>query len=434
MSGKYQLSISCAFLLFLLCSLPIVIRAQWVHAKGTDRQQVYTFAVKESTIFAGANHGIYPDTMYVGGAFRSTDNGSTWIQINNGFVSGTIYSIDVNSFIVVGESLFAGTSNGVFVSQNNGNSWTSVSSGLDSNIYSRNVRALLVRGSKLIAGTANGIFVSSNKGENWVRTDSGFTSMNVKCFCSNDSLIVAGTKDNGIFFSTDDGISWNHIYMSSGWSVSSLAQIGLNLFAGIPDGAGVMLTTDMGRNWKRVTSGLKDTVNHYTLYVTSLASSGNNLFAGTLFYGLYLSTDFGGYWNPVNNGLNLLFGVSSVFVTGKYIFVGADHGIWRRPLSEIVTPVRYSQSLLPKECALFQNYPNPFNASTVISYQLSNRGFVAVEIYDILGRKVEALVSEYESQGQYSVIFDGSQYSSGIYFYQLIAPGVNETRKMLIAK
>lgn len=88
--------------------------------------------------------------------------------------------------------------------------------------------------------------------------------------------------------------------------------------------------------------------------------------------------------------------------------------------------------------ALYQNYPNPFNPTTSIQYAVSNRQFVTIKIFDVLGNEIAALVNEEKPAGSYEVVFNGSALggglSSGIYFYRLQA-GVNiETRKMILLK
>jgi hypothetical protein len=61
-------------------------------------------------------------------------------------------------------------------------------------------------------------------------------------------------------------------------------------------------------------------------------------------------------------------------------------------------------------------------------------GFVSLKVYDILGREVCALVNEVKTQGKYSVRFDASNFSSGIYIYQLKTNGFNSIKKMILAK
>ncbi len=88
----------------------------------------------------------------------------------------------------------------------------------------------------------------------------------------------------------------------------------------------------------------------------------------------------------------------------------------------------------PSSFALSQNYPNPFNPSTTIRYNIPNSGMVTLKIYDILGREVKTLVNQYENGGTYDVNFDASNFSSGVYFYQLRAGGFISTKKMILLK
>jgi hypothetical protein len=83
---------------------------------------------------------------------------------------------------------------------------------------------------------------------------------------------------------------------------------------------------------------------------------------------------------------------------------------------------------------LYQNYPNPFNPVTTISFQLPNRSFVSLKVYDVLGNEVKTLIEKEKSAGQYEIEFDGNELTSGIYFYQLIAGDYTETKKMVLLK
>jgi len=69
--------------------------------------------------------------------------------------------------------------------------------------------------------------------------------------------------------------------------------------------------------------------------------------------------------------------------------------------------------------SLEQNYPNPFNPSTRIRFNINNSGYVSIKVYDILGKEVAILINEELNAGNYEIIFDGKNLSSGIYFYVL---------------
>jgi parallel beta-helix repeat protein/predicted outer membrane repeat protein len=89
---------------------------------------------------------------------------------------------------------------------------------------------------------------------------------------------------------------------------------------------------------------------------------------------------------------------------------------------------------IPGRFALFQNYPNPFNPATTVKYNLPKTCDVSIEIYDLLGRRVETLVQGQQTAGHYQIIWDASDYSSGLYFYRIKAGEYAETRKMVLMK
>ncbi len=84
--------------------------------------------------------------------------------------------------------------------------------------------------------------------------------------------------------------------------------------------------------------------------------------------------------------------------------------------------------------SLSQNYPNPFNPITNINYSVPDRQFVQMKVYDILGREVVTLVNEEKKAGNYSIQFDASRISSGVYFYQMKAGSYSVTKKLILLK
>ncbi len=84
---------------------------------------------------------------------------------------------------------------------------------------------------------------------------------------------------------------------------------------------------------------------------------------------------------------------------------------------------------------LSQNYPNPFNPLTTISYSIPKTNFVTLKIYDMLGREIQTLINEVQEPDKYSINFDASKLSSGVYFYKLRVGTIFEkTNKMLFMK
>ena len=87
-----------------------------------------------------------------------------------------------------------------------------------------------------------------------------------------------------------------------------------------------------------------------------------------------------------------------------------------------------------RDFSLEQNQPNPFNPTTTIKYKLTSSGHVSLKIYDLIGKEVTTLVNEVKNVGTYSVEFDASAYSSGIYFYKVETNGFTSVKKMMLVK
>ncbi|HLG94517.1 MAG TPA: T9SS type A sorting domain-containing protein, partial [candidate division Zixibacteria bacterium] len=106
----------------------------------------------------------------------------------------------------------------------------------------------------------------------------------------------------------------------------------------------------------------------------------------------------------------------------------------------IITDVRdVNPGAIPREYSLSQNYPNPFNANTQISFALPKAGKTRLEVFNILGQRVNRLVDEYMAAGNKIVNWDGRDergmdVPSGVYFYRLRSEGFLQTKKMLLIK
>ncbi|MBI4645417.1 MAG: hypothetical protein HY738_02200 [Bacteroidia bacterium] len=109
--------------------------AQWQQTNGPYGETINCFAVSNNNIFAGTEGE---------GVFLSTDNGSTWIAVNN------VLIYKVKALAISGTNIFAGTAgSGVFLSTNNGGNWIAVNNGLSDS----NIRALAISGTNIFAGT-----------------------------------------------------------------------------------------------------------------------------------------------------------------------------------------------------------------------------------------------------------------------------------------
>jgi len=385
---------------------------QWVQGEGFSGGFVYSLAISGNNIFAGTD---------VSGVYLSTNNGSTWTQtaLNNRMV----YSL-----VVSGNNIFAGINGyGVYLSTNNGQNWSQTA------LNNKSVYSLAVSGNNIFAGTYNyGVYLSINNGTTWTQT--ALNNKSVYSLAVSGNNIFAGTG-NGVYFSTSNGTTWTQTALNNK-SVHSLIINGNNIFAGTY-GSGVYLSTNNGTTW------IQTALNNKT--VLSLAVSGNNpedsgqvIFAGTDVSGVYLSTNNGQNWLQKNQGFTNIPTVYSLLIANNYIFAGTDgYSVWRRELAEIIG-IQNISTEIPSAYSLEQNYPNPFNSMTNVKFQLKsgmlNGGNAKIIVFDILGKEIKELVNEELSPGTYQVNFDGSNLTSGIYFYRMTAGDFIETRKMILIK
>jgi len=108
--------------------------------------------------------------------------------------------------------------------------------------------------------------------------------------------------------------------------------------------------------------------------------------------------------------------------------------VWRFKTGPPIIGIQTISNEIPKEFKLIQNYPNPFNPITKIRFDLPKNVNVKLTIYDMLGREVETIVNEHLNAGSYEVTFDGTKYTSGVYYYRLNAGDFVETKKMILVK
>jgi len=406
--------------------------SQWIQTSGPNGVgEVFALAVSDNNIFAGTHYG---------GVYISTDNGGSWEQRNNGFTNLWITAIAIS-----GENVFAGTRiDGVFKSTDNGLNWTRV------HYIGDYINSLYVTGNNIFEGTVyynpnypnkeGGVYRSTDEGTSWVKLNEGIPYLpDIKDFVFNGNYLFTVSYNNGAFRSNDYGANWelinNGLPINYQQAIKLIANDSI-VFIGTK-GKGIFRSTNNGLFWIAVNDGLPtDAV------IGALATVGDNIFAGTAEspnwtpQGIYQSTNNGENWTAINTGLPPTTDIRSIAIKDGFIFIGTANagGVWFRPLSELITDVEGEVSQIPKEYKLEQNFPNPFNPTTTISFSIPQGQNIELNIYDILGKKVDNLVNTYETAGKHSVTFNATSLSSGVYFYELKAGEFIETKKMIFMK
>ncbi len=125
--------------------------------------------------------------------------------------------------------------------------------------------------------------------------------------------------------------------------------------------------------------------------------------------------------------------------TLRFVFTFKDGNVYSFSKSIPISGEGYpsdveGEDVLPSKFVLKQNYPNPFNPNTSIQYAISSRQFVTLKVYDVLGNEIVTLVNEYRDIGTYETEFNANKFSSGVYYYQLRAGSLVQTKKMIYLK
>jgi hypothetical protein len=177
------------------------------------------------------------------------------------------------------------------------------------------------------------------------------------------------------------------------------------------------------------------TNNIQDVYAQRINSSGSSLWTND---GVAVSTatfvqSFPIVLNDGNNGMIIAWTDLRNDLTGQ------RHDIYAQRVNSDgtlggVTDVNESVNLQLLDFSLDQNYPNPFNPSTTIKFSIPNEEFVSLKVFNSLGEEVAELLNETKPAGNYSVSFNASSLTSGVYFYKISAGNFIETKKMILIK
>jgi hypothetical protein len=190
---------------------------------------------------------------------------------------------------------------------------------------------------------------------------------------------------------------------------------------------GLFISNNEGDLWS--SAGLEN------LSIKSITLNVNNSIFVNTNDGIYYSINDGNEWNEFNSGLPNKNIPSFLINTDGFGFVISNSKVYRTSLTiSAITYLEDQNFNIPIEFKLLQNYPNPFNPTTTIKIVIPKSSFVSIKVYDLLGREVATLVNEEKPAGNYEAEFDGSDLSSGIYFYHLQADEFSVTKKMILLK
>lgn len=345
--------------------------------------------------FFGNN--VYVST-WAAGVYRSTDNGDSWTQNNSGLTDW--YTWATRS---INNKLYTCTDgDGIFTSGNNGDSWSQINSPL---LLTASVFDIIGNGNTLFAGTYGSGLLRSNDGTSWVSVKKGIDgSGTIFSLFSFQSILYAGT-DNGVYYSEDGGTSWNQ--SNSGLLDSTyvlcFTSIGNSMFIGT-GGTGFYRSDDNGQTWIDINNGFTTDA-----LIFAMASQGTYLFAAGDALGLLISSDMGQTWQQKNTGLSG-GGASAVGINNSKVYVSTGSGAIFRGDISILGVQESSASSFPMNII-----PNPASDYATLTYYLPYTQNISLEIFDLLGNKIQTKNLGEQSEGNHEIALDVSTLMSGMY-------------------
>ncbi len=320
----------------------------WTKTPGfvTPYPHIYCIVTMGNYLFIGTNDGL----------FRSSDNGNTWQFCSNPqFTLGNVFTIAVKNnalfiqygdnfsqnflsldygnsftqiggevlpyvynFFVDGNNVYANTGDGVYRTNDNGTSWNRIA------LEGESTYSMAVINGNLIVGTRNlGIFTSTNNGAVWINTGYRNDLSPQAIAVLNNALIVGNDGQTGVIISRNNGDTFTEYNNLSLGYVKSLVKRGSDIFAGttpyIPQRGGVFKSTDAGLTWNFIGLPNKD--------IYSVAVYNNYLFAGSFYDGVFRTSNDGATWAQVNVGLNANW-IKTLVVHNNILYAGTLTGLY----------------------------------------------------------------------------------------------------------
>ena len=400
----------------------------------------------------------------VGKVVKSADSGKTWSDLTPQKPVNYTYVKYLSKDLAVGY----GVGNELFLSSDSCKTWTEFDMPTALNVHIAFADSL----NAWIADDSSRIYHSINSGRTWTLQKeeiSGppnppingihFFDDATGCAVGDGGYITATTDSGRIWISESDNQSINlyGVFVASktrAWAVGAGGIIIVSydqfhtwipqsspvsttlrsvvftdtLHGSILGDGGIILTTTNGG-----TSWIQESSPDASLNSMSFPDAENGWVVGNSGK-IYRTQNGGKNWESQESGVQSnLNGID--FVDDLHGVAVGDSGVVLTTGTGGVTSTIKTINLSPPQTfELGQNYPNPFNPTTIISYELPANDMVRLEIYDILGRKIETLLSERQNAGNHSVPFNASNLSSGVYFYRLSAGSFVQTKKLMLIK
>lgn len=369
--------------------------------------------------------------------YRTTNSGLNWIH--SGSVPEYCY------FISAVNSTTAWVSSGlgnIYKTSNGGINW--VQQQYSPKNFINRIHFFNENTGYILADAVNdtvGFFYTRNGGNTWIRSSKAPVS-------NSGTLLVENCGNqldtNFIWFCGHHGETNYKFYKLTGgfeslWQVHDYGQTGSFRFAVFKDnlngiaaayGGQIVITSDGGATWLNKNSAVGTGTLHELIAVP-----GSNWIIALRGNAINLSRDFCSTWFA-SNFAGGTPGYGDAFDTNRIWLSYTNGSVIKYNLLAI--GISLISNNIPNAFRLMQNYPNPFNPITKIRFavpsEVQSTGKSNLSVFDVNGKLIKTILDMTLEQGEYEAIFDGSNYSSGIYFYKLTYRDLSAVNKMILVK
>lgn len=403
-----------------------------------------------------------PDRLY-GGTQDNGTNRTLTGALNNW---SSIYGGD-GFYVIVDHTnpniIYAESQNGALgKSTNGGSSFTSATSGINASEKTNWSTPVIMdpNNNNILYYGTNKVYRTTNAASSWTAASPDLTNGNqtrlgtvttIAVAPTNSNVIIAGTDDANVWITSNNGSNWTKVSATIPYrwvtrvaidpANENICYVTYNGLKWKDPQPHVFRSTDKGATWTNISGNLPDApVNAFA--IDPLRP--NVLFVGSD-VGAYVSFNTGQQWQFLGSGLPMVSVYDFKIHPTAYYLVAGTHGrsMYKIDLTTVIG-INSNSSNIADEFSLEQNYPNPFNPVTTIKYNIVSSGNVVLKIYDITGREVRSIVSQFQNKGNYSVVWNGADNNgaaapSGVYFYKLTSEGSKIqnstiTKKMMLIK
>ena len=384
--------------------------------------------------FFDETNGITIGSMGI--VMQTSDGGLNWTEKT----SGTINTLKKTAILTDDDIVVVGLRGTIIKTTDHGQTWTPKASGLNADLYGVSFGGRLSE-TGIAVGDNGTILRSTDQGETWAAVTMDINigkKVNYRsvAFGSENNGVIVG--QNGVLLLTSDGgLSWYNSPSMVPFSnyVFAIMTNDFTAYATADNGV-IIRSTNAGESWETLYTGIGNTLNRIRF-----ADDQNATIVGS--EGMIMRTTDGGLtWMDQSAGIS--GDLNCLYVVDELIsYTGGADGVILKTTDGGANWVRVKN--LMKSNVSFENggnklsvYPNPSNPNSVINYSVNGPSFVTLRIYDILGKEMELLVNSLQNTGSYSVKFDGTKLSSGMYFCKMIIKNNNgitaKTMKIILVK